>query len=245
MKRILALTLVLALIVVALASCKFDPTVKSEGVMTYDEYVAAELDTEVTIEAFVQAKQGWWTDDKGVSKATFYLQDTDGGYLAYDLPCSEEEYNKLTVGTRVQITGYKSEWKGEVEIIDATFKILNGNYVATAVDVTDKLGADDLSDYMNRAVTFTGMTIVAANEDGDAFLYGWDGSGVEGGDIYFNASVGGKTYTFVIESYLTGKDTDVYKAAQALKVGDVVDLGGFLYWYNGAQPHIVSIETAE
>ena len=204
MKKFLTLSLVVSLVVLALASCGgFDPAKKSEGVMTYDEYVAAELDTEVTIEAFVQAKQSWWTDEEGVSKATFYLQDTVGGYFAYDLPCSEEEYNKLTVGTRVQITGYKSEWKGEVEIIDATFKILNGTYVATPIDVTAKLGTDDLITYQNRAVEFKGMTIEASNDDGAAFLYGWDGSGTEGGDI--------------------------------------VNLGGYLYWYNGAQPHIVSI----
>ena len=37
-----------------------EPDVKSEGVMTYDEYVDAELDSEVVIEAYVQAKQSWW-----------------------------------------------------------------------------------------------------------------------------------------------------------------------------------------
>ena len=34
--------------------------VKSEGVMTYAEYEAAALDTQVGIEAYVQAKQSWW-----------------------------------------------------------------------------------------------------------------------------------------------------------------------------------------
>ena len=50
-----------------------DPSVKSEGVMTYAEYAAAELDTQVVIEAYVQAKQSWWED-----KATVYTQDADG-----------------------------------------------------------------------------------------------------------------------------------------------------------------------
>ncbi len=247
MKRILAFSLALSLIVLALASCSFDPAKKSEGVMTYDEFMAAELDSEVTIEAFVQAKQGWWTDGDGVSKATFYLQDTDGGYFVYDLPCSEEEYNKMTVGTRIRVTGYKVEWSGEIEIdgTSATFEILSGNYVPEAIDLTDKLGTDDLINYMNRAAEFNGLTIVASNEAGAAFLYKWNGTGSEGDDIYFKASLGENTYTFVIESYLTGKDTDVYKAAQALKVGDVVDLDGFLYWYEGPQPHIVAIEKAD
>ena len=57
--------------------------------------------------------------------------------------------------------------------------------------------------------------------------------------------IDGEKYTFVIESYLTGKDTDVYKAAEALKVGQVVDLTGYVYWYNGIQPHIINISVAK
>ena len=47
-----------------------DADVKSEGVMTHDEYLAAAVDDEVTIETYVQAKQSWWED-----KATFYTQE--------------------------------------------------------------------------------------------------------------------------------------------------------------------------
>ena len=66
---------------------------KSEGVMTYAEYAEAELDAEVVIEAFVQAKQSWWED-----KATVYLQDPDGAYFCYDMECSEEDYDLLVEG---------------------------------------------------------------------------------------------------------------------------------------------------
>lgn len=90
--------------------------VKSEGVMTYEEYMAADLDSEVVVETYVQAKQSWWED-----KATVYTQDQDGAYFLYNMACSEEDYEKLTVGTKIKVTGYKSEWSGEVEIIDATF----------------------------------------------------------------------------------------------------------------------------
>ena len=86
-----------------------EPDVKSEGVMTYDEYVDAELDSEVVIEAYVQAKQSWWED-----KATLYTQDKEGAYFIYNAACSEEDYDKLVPGTKVKVTGYKSEWSGEV-----------------------------------------------------------------------------------------------------------------------------------
>ena len=56
---------------------------KSEGVMTYEEYMAADLDSEVVIEAYVQAKQSWWED-----KATLYTQDQDGAYFIYNAVCS-------------------------------------------------------------------------------------------------------------------------------------------------------------
>ena len=73
------------------------------------------------------------------------------------------------------------------------------------------------------------------------FLYDWDGSGSDGKDLYFNVSKDGATYTFTVESYLTGAGTDVYEAVKALEVGQTVDLEGFLYWYEGANPHITSV----
>ena len=212
---------------------------KSEGVMTYDEYVAAELDTEVVVETYVQAKQSWWED-----KATVYSQDKDGGYFLYNMACSEEDYEKLTPGTKIKVTGYKSEWSGEVEIIDATFEIEEGNYVAEAQDVTALLGKDELIDHQNKFVSFKGMTVEASKDaDGNdaAFLYNWDGSGQDGDDLYFNVSLDGSTYTFTVESYLCDNTTDVYNAVKGLNIGDQVDMEGFLYWYEGVNPHITSV----
>lgn len=215
---------------------------KSEGVMTYEEYVAADVDTEVTVETYVQDKQGWW-EDNGVGQATIYTQDQEGGYFLYNMPMSEDEYNALTEGTKIKVTGYKSEWSGEVEIIDATFEVEDGSYVAEPVDVTDLLAnEEELILHQNQKVAFTGLTVEPASEDSDAaFLYNWDGSGSEGDDLYFNVSLDGQTYSFVVESYLRGADTDVYKAVQALQVGDAIDCEGFLYWYEGANPHITTV----
>ncbi len=208
-------------------------------VMTYDEYVAAELDTEVVIEAYVQAKQSWWED-----KATVYAQDENGAYFLYDMACSEEDYAKLTTGTKIRVTGYKAEWAGEVEIVDATFEILEGNFVAEAKDVTELLASEDLINYQNQFVSFKGMTVEASKDaDGNevAFIYNWDGSGQDGNDLYFNVSLDGATYTFTVESYLCDNTTDVYAAVKALKIGDVIDMEGFLYWYEGVNPHITSV----
>jgi len=243
MRKLLAMVLALAMAVSMVACGNEEKTVdihaKSEGVMTYEEYAAAALDSEVVIEAFVQAKQSWWED-----KATVYAQDKDGAYFLYNMACSEEDYAKLTQGTKIKVKGYKAEWSGEVEIMDATFEIMDGNYVAEVKDVTELLGTDELINYQNQFVSFKGMTVEASKDaDGNevAFLYNWDGSGQDGNDLYFNVSLNGNTYTFTVESYLCDNTTDVYAAVKALEIGDVIDMEGFLYWYEGVNPHITSV----
>lgn len=252
MKKFLILSLSLAL-VLGIAGCgtKTDGNnnsnaadVKSEGVMTYEEYNAAPLDSQVVIETYVQAKQSWWDN-----KATVYTQDKDGAYYLYNMACSEEDYAKLTQGTKIKVTGYKAEWSGEVEVIDATFEIQNGNYVAPVTDVTSLLGTDDLIKHQNEFVSFKGMTVEAAGKDSSgndvAFLYNWDGSGEDGNDLYFNVSLNGNTYTFTVESYLCDNTTDVYAAVKNLQIGDKIDMEGFLYWYEGVNPHITSVTAAK
>lgn len=246
MKKIVALMLVLCT-AVCLFACSAPE--KSEGTMYYADYVAAALDTEVTIETYVQAKQGWWEKEGVGGVATFYTQDKEGAYFLYDMPCSKEDYDKLVPGTKIKVKGFKSEWKGEVEIIDATYEIEKGSYIATAFDVTSILAnQDELIKHQNEFVAFKGMTVEKiTDKDGNeaAFLYNWDGSGEEGNDLYFNVSLDGTTYNFTVESYLCGKDTDVYKAVKELKVGDKIDLEGFLYWYDSANPHITAVKAAQ
>ena len=235
MKKVLSFVLVLVMAMSFVACNKTDannetPDVKSEGVMTYAEYVAAEMDSQVVIEAYVQATQSWWDN-----KITVYTQDKDGAYFLYNMACSEEDAEKLTLGTKIKVTGYKSEWAGEVEITDATFEILEGNYVAEPVDVTAMLGTDDLINYQNQLVSFKGVTIESIEYK----------NGEPGDDIYVNVSYNGTTYSFCVEVYLTGTDTDVYKAVQTLEAGDVVNIDGFLYWYEGVNTHIIAVDAAD
>ena len=221
-------------------------TAEAPAVMTYEEYAAAELKSTVTVETYVQNKQGWWNN-----QLTVYTQDENGGYFLYNMPCTEEQAAQLVPGTKIRVTGTKDAWEGEVEIIDITsMEIVEADpFVAEPLDVTALLGTDELIEKQNMLVAFKGMTIEASQDvDGNdvAFLYNWDGSGMEGSDsdLYFKASVNGQTYTFVIEYYLTGADTDAYQAVQSLQIGDKVDLEGFLYWYQGSQPHITSVVAA-
>ena len=239
-KKIIALLVMTMTAATLMTGCgKGDIDKKSEGVMTYEEYAKAPLDSEVTIEAYVQAKQGWW-ENEGVGVATIYTQDKEGAYFLYNAQCSEELYNKLAQGTKIKATGYKSEWSGEVEIADATFEIEDGSYIAPAKDVTSILGSDSIIDEQNKFVAFKGMKVEDAG-NGKAFMYKYDDSGSQGDDLYFKVSLNGASYTFTVESYLTGADTEVYKTVEALNIGDTVDMEGFLYWYEGINPHITKV----
>ena len=241
MKKILVLLLTAAF-ALSLIGCGTKADVKSEGVMTHAEYTAAALDSAVVIETYVQAKQSWWDN-----KATLYTQDKDGAYFVYNVVCTEADYEKLTPGTKIKVTGYKTEWSGEVEVAEgATFEIQDGKYFAIAFDVTSLLGTDDLIKHQNEFVSFKGMTVEAKKDaDGNdvAYLYKWDGSGQDGDDLYFDVSLDGNTYSFTVESYLCDKDSEVYKAVKEMKVGDKVDMEGFLYWYEGVNPHITSLKV--
>ena len=244
MKKYIAVILALCL-VLAFAACAKEepapteaPTEAPVAVMSHDDYVAAELDTQVVVETYVQAHQSWWDN-----KITVYAQSEDGAYFLYNMACSEEDAAKLTEGTKIRVTGFKAEWDGIVEIRDATFEIIEGSFVAEPVDLTDSLASDELIAHQNEKVCFKGLTVVASNDAGDAFLYNWDGSGAAGNnnDLYFKVTDGTNEYTFTVESYLRGEGTDVYTAVTGLNVGDVVDVEGFLYWYEGVQPHVTGL----
>ena len=242
MKKFIALALA-SVMMFSLAACKktsessadasSEATVssKGEGVMRYADYAAAAVDAPVVIEAYVQAKQSWWEN-----KATLYLADTEGAYFVYNVTCSEADYAKLVEGQRIKVAGYKTEWSGEVEVAEgATFEIEEGNWISTPVDLTAKFGTDELINYQNQRFTVTGAEVTGAA------TYKWDGSGEQGDDLYFKVKIGGNEYTFTVESYLCGKDTEVYKAVEALQVGQTIDMEGFLYWYEGVNPHITKV----
>lgn len=207
-------------------STEVEVSVEETGAMTYAEYVAADLDTEVVVECYVQATQSWWDN-----QITVYAADEDGAYFMYNMACSEEDSAKLVPGTKIVVTGFKSEWAGEVEITDATFEIVEGSYIAEVKDVTDLVGSDDLANYQNQLVAFNDMTVTAVsyknNEPGD--------------DIYVNLSKDDVEMYFCLEYYLNGSDAEFYDLVGNLEVGTVVDVEGFLYWYEGANPHLTKV----
>ena len=231
MKKLFAMLLALCLL--CCSAIAFAET--EAAVMTYADYAAAELDTEVTVETYVQANQSWWDN-----KITVYCQSEDGAYFLYELACSEEDAAKLVPGTKIRVTGYKGEWAGEVEIMSGTFEFVElaegeEPFIAEAFDATALLGTEELINYQNQKVAFKGMTVEAIEYK----------NGEPGDDIYVTLGYNGASYSFCVEIYLTGAETEVYTTVGTLQAGDVVDVEGFLYWYEGANPHITAITIAE
>ena len=224
MKRIIALVLVCVLLLAGCAGGK-------SKAMTHEQYVAAEMQSQVVVETYVQAHQSWWDN-----KVTVYCQSPDGAYFLYELACSEADAEKLVPGTKIRVTGSKGEWAGEVEIMDGTFEFVKGDsFIAQPLDVTDLLGTDALIDHQNELVSFTGMTVENIEYK----------NGEPGDDIYVTLGYNGGSYSFCVEVYLTGTDSDVYTTVGQLNVGDTVSVEGFLYWYEGMNPHITAITVAQ
>ena len=252
MKKILALLLVLAM-VLSFAACAKQteaPTAPAEttaatqapttetsteteppapAAMSHEEYMAAEMNSQVTVETYVQGHQSWWDN-----KVTVYCQSPEGACFLYELACSQADAAKLTPGTKIRVSGFKGEWAGEVEIMEGTFEFVAGDsFVAQALDVTDLLGTDEMAAHQNELVAFKGMTVEdVAYKNGEP-----------GDDIYVTLGKDGQSYSFCVEVYLTGPDSDVYTTVGELNLGDTVDVEGFLYWYEGMNPHITAISV--
>ncbi len=247
MKKLIALLLALV-VAVSMAACVADtndntttapttepttePTDPEVTAMTYEEFLAAEIDAPVVIDTYVQAHQSWWDN-----KITLYCQDTKGAYFVYEATCTEEDAAKLIPGTPVRITGTKAEWSGEIEIVDATieFRDVPEGYTSHAT-VLNNLAEETLLAKQNFMVRFEQMTVKSIEYKNDE----------PGDDIYITMTGrDGEEIDFCVERYLTDPDSNVYKFVGGLSEGDLVTVDAFLYWYEGPNPHIYNIEWAK
>ncbi|MBQ4639381.1 MAG: hypothetical protein IJB69_02560, partial [Clostridia bacterium] len=87
----------------------------------------------------------------------------------------------------------------------------------------------------NQLAAFKGMTVEAIEYK----------NGEPGDDIYVTLSKDGAQYSFCVERYLTGPETEVYQTVGTLNAGDVVDVEGFVYWYNGLNTHMTKVTVVE
>lgn len=214
-----------------------EPSKKSDSIMDYEEYMAAPINQKVTIHAYVQAYEDLLEDEDGNDTVTLYLQDLDGGYYVYDMPILEMDYDHLKKGQEIYVTGTKTEWDGETEIIEASsYRIGNGSWTAEAFDIDDILTNEDaLKEHMNQLAELQNLTVTDVQLPEQ-----------EGGDINIICTKDDTSVPVVIVSALYDEDSDEYNQAEDLQAGDAIDVQGFLYWYQQKpQIHAVSFSVHE
>ena len=232
MKKLLAVLFAL-MMVLSLSACTqpaSEPEVEPAptAANNYQDYVDAAVDTELELIMSVQGHHSWWDD-----KITVYAQDDDGAYFLYEAHADEELAKVLEPGALIRVTGYKAEWSGELELADANIELLSvEGKVYEPKDVTDVASdADKLKEFMNQKVAMKGLEVVKVDhKDSESDP-----------DIYITISVNGASFDLCVENYLTGPDTEVWQTANGLEAGDVIDVEGFLYWYEGPNPHVTAI----
>lgn len=213
------------------------PDKKKNTVMNYKEYMAAPMNQKVTIHSYVQAKEDLLEDEDGNDTVTLYLQDKDGGYYVYEMPILEMDYDNLKKGQEIYVTGTKTEWDGETEIIESSsYRIGSGSWTAQPLHIDDIFSdVDALKEHMNQLVSLKDITVTDIQLPEQ-----------EGGDINIICTKDDISIPVVIVSSLYDENSDEYTQAENLQAGDMIDVQGFLYWYQQKpQIHTVSFTVHE
>ena len=208
------------------------------NIMTYEEFMAAEVGSTVTVESNVQAVQ-----IHADGTVSLYLQDADGGaYYVSSMTYTPDQANKFTKGARIIVTGELVTVNDHIEIGGSVrFQMVDGGtkYVAPATEIEyEYYYYHEFATYMNRRVTLDGIVISRIE-----FADGAASAGESDDDIYvFVRLKDGTELCFCVERDLTGPETEVYQVCGHLLAGQTVNLEGFLYWNDDAYLHITDCE---
>ena len=206
-------------------------------VITYEEFMAADVGAICTVETNLQA---WQSLKDG--RITLYLQDNEGGaYYVSDMPCTPEIASTLTKGARIMVTGEKTVNNGHIQISgNVRIEPVAGGskYTAPTFDLTDCPYGVEFVSYMNKRVSFKGITVLAVD-----FADGAVSAGESDDDIYVLVRLtDGTELYFCVERDLTCPETELYQVCGHLQVGQLVDLDGFLCWSEDACLHITDCD---
>ncbi|MBE6692129.1 MAG: leucine-rich repeat domain-containing protein [Ruminococcaceae bacterium] len=200
--------------------------------MTHEEYLAAEDGECVYIEAYVQGYVNY-----GEGYIYVYCQNAEGGYYIYEAACTDEDLEKIDIGTKIRVKGYKYNYSGSLEIEDGLLEVIDDGdtYIAEPIEANDLLSTDELLKHQGKLVSLKGMTVE------EIFFLDVE----YGGDIVVILSYNGNPYEFYITLDLNGFNPDAYDTACNLEVGDVVDVVGFANWYDVFYAAVTDLAIAE
>ena len=222
---------------------------------------------EVQAEGFVIAKTTYYNGTTNLYIAGSQSDEkstTAEGYYVYNYECSQDEYNKLVVNhpeqifTYVTVAGTKASYAGMQEIIDAKVTIESSDATFGSLYIHSGEGAGvplDVVQEQYMAAAFFGTLKVKeyTTTDQNATVaenkaYGYKGD-TPTDDLYFILEdEAGNELSCCVEAYVDysafGSDhkKELYQNVMSLQVGDTVEVSGFLYWWNGPNPHIIQIQ---
>ena len=213
----------------------FNRVVPLYDVNSHAEYLAAEKDTELTIEGIVVAIN---SKAAGNKYNHLYLADANvtGGYYCYSITKDPVADLGIQVGMTVKVTGPASPYSGMAEIKDGEAAIIDKTIkTVPTLDITEmfKTGAD-LKPYVGLPVTIKGVTLGTQALEKDT-------------DQYLNFSLDGKkayvrTYVTDFPTPMKAEDKGTIDAFHAAHFGDKADATGILVLYNSA-PYLIPLTT--
>lgn len=222
---------------------EFEFTIPTFKLNTIEEYDAAAAKANVAVKGIVVAREEYSASYKNGS---VYIQDISGkgGYYAYRVKAdSQEAYdNDLAIGNTVVIMGGKSVYNGLREFDTSssiTYALISkgNNDQIKNTNVTNLIKGDGVTaDYQNQLISFDNLEIVSIGDKDKNNRYNIEVCDPDNSD---------KKFTVRVNTYLTDKDGDAYKAYEALnlKAGMTISVKGLCGWNNGAQIYPLAADS--
>lgn len=129
-------------------------------------FYATEKGSTVTVTGYI-AKLGYYSS---YGDFNAYIADSTGlgGYYSFQTKASKEDFDKLKVGTPVEISGTKDVYNGSHQVKSGTLKILEGEEKTfAAYNLTNELIINDAQTILlntARLVTLEGMKVTKVNQ---------------------------------------------------------------------------------
>ncbi len=207
------------------AEVTFNHKVPAFKELSWAEYVSAEDDSNVVCKGVITAIMA---KSKGNSSNCIYMQDSDGGYYAYNMPTDPITDDKLEVGMTVRVSGTKDTYNGTYEIMNAVVEVVDSSKKpASPVDFTEKYTkASSLKDTALTAQQGMLVTVKGVEVTGED---------VSGG--YYKFKLGElESYVRISSSVcpLTKEDQETFKKGHAEHMGWTANVTGIICVYDGA-----------
>ena len=161
----------------------YSRTVPYCGVMSYDEYIIADIGSTVIVAGVITAMT---SKSAGSRRNDIFLQDADGGYYIYRFS-ADPAHLAIEVGMTVEIVGTKDVFAGTHEITNATIRHVRSYDITptTPIDATDIVKTASapndrvLMSLQSTLITIKGVTITDQDMGSTSLYYKFTIDGLE------------------------------------------------------------------